>query len=226
MSDALIVFRCLCLDIMMLPTHALVGMALALPLALVAPEYAVIALSAGFLGGVFPDLDMYLGHRKTLHYPVYFSVLAVGVGAIAITMPTPVTVGSAVFLAAAAVHSVMDIFGGGLELRPWEASSDRAVYDHYTGRWIAPRRWIRYDGAPEDLGLSVVLAGPLALTVDGVFRWLIFVSLVVAISYASVRRVLPVLAVTVVSILTDRLPSWLHSYIPARYVGASRDSSV
>ena len=72
----------------MLPTHALAGMALALPVALVAPEYAPAALAAGFVGGVLPDLDLYTGHRKTLHFPTYYSVLGAGGLVAAVSSPT------------------------------------------------------------------------------------------------------------------------------------------
>ncbi len=102
-----------------------------------APEFATVGLVAGFLGGLVPDLDMYVGHRKTLHYPVYYSVLATGGVLVGLAVPSVLTVAVALFLLGAAVHCVADIFGGGLELRPWEGTSDRAVYDHVRGRWIA-----------------------------------------------------------------------------------------
>ncbi|WP_435076861.1 hypothetical protein [Halococcus sp. AFM35] len=121
----------------MATTHALAGVALA---ALVASEQAGVALPAGFVGGLFPDLDLYVGHRKTLHFPVYYWPLALAGGVLVAIGTGPATVGLACFLLAAALHSTMDAFGGGLELRPWEATSERAVYNHYTGRWHRPRR--------------------------------------------------------------------------------------
>ncbi|QLG48140.1 metal-dependent hydrolase [Natrinema halophilum] len=204
---------------MMLPTHAFTGLLLALPYALAIPEFGSAALVAGFLGGVFPDLDMYVGHRKTLHYPVYFSVLGVAVAPIALLTPSLLTVAAAFFLLGAAVHSVTDIFGGGLELRPWEATSDRAVYDHYRGRWIAPYRWVRYDGAPEDLMLSVTLAAPLLITLEGTLRWIVVASLGVAIVYTAVRRILPAIAEVLFGRgLISSLPSPVLAYVPARYL--------
>ncbi|WP_248897697.1 metal-dependent hydrolase [Haloplanus halobius] len=198
---------------MMLPTHALAGMLLALPVALAMPEFAGVALLAGFLGGVVPDADLYAGHRRTLHYPVYYSALVpAGVLALAV-WPSVMTVALAVFLLAAAAHSVADVFGGGLELRPWEATSNRAVYDHYNRRWVAPRHWIRYDGAPSDLALSVALAAPLLFVVGPSHRWLVTAALVVAVVYATVRRTLP----SVVERLVGGLPTWLLAYLPARY---------
>ncbi|MFC6767016.1 metal-dependent hydrolase [Natrinema soli] len=203
---------------MMLPTHALVGLALALPLAAIAPEFADVALTAGLLGGILPDLDMYIGHRKTLHYPVYYSVLALAVAPFAMLVPTTATIAATVLLLGAAVHSVMDIFGGGLELRPWEATSSRAVYDHHRGRWLAPRRWVRYDGAPEDLLLSLGIAVPLLIALDGVLRSIVGAALVVAVVYTAVRRLLPTIAeVLVAGYLVRTLPDRLLTLLPARY---------
>ena len=178
---------------MMLPTHALVGLALAIPLAFVAPEFAAVALTAGLLGGVFPDLDMYAGHRRTLHYPTYFTWLAAAAIPLALVVPAVPTVAAACFLVAAAAHSVMDGFGAGLELRPWEATSERAVYDHRRGEWLAPRRWVRYDGAPEDLALAVGCALPVVLTFDGTLRVVTYVLLAVSVLYTAFRKRLPAL---------------------------------
>src|SRR6056297_545185 len=66
-----------------------------------------------------------------------------------------------------ALHAASDALGGGLELKPWRATSERAVYDHFRGRWIRPRRWVRYDGAPEDLAFAGILAGSLLLYAEG-----------------------------------------------------------
>lgn len=203
---------------MMLPTHAIAGMVLALPVAYVSPEFAGVALVAGLVGGVVPDLDLYAGHRKTLHYPVYYSALATVALALAVAVTTVPTVVAAFVLLGAAVHSVADAFGGGLELRPWEATSDRAVYDHHNRRWIAPRRWVRYDGSPGDFLLSAALAVPLLVTLDAPFRWLVIGALAVAAVYTAVRRVLPALAVLLVErVLTPLAPERVRSYVPARY---------
>lgn len=202
----------------MLPTHALFGMLLALPIAVLAPEHSAVALAAGLAGGVLPDLDLYTGHRKTLHYPVGYSLLAGVAAAGALLHPTALTVGAALLLAAAASHSLVDVLGGGLELRPWEGTSDRAVYDHARGRWIAPRRWVRYDGAPEDLLLSVGLAGPLLVLVDAPFRSVVLASLGVAAVYTASRRTLPRIAQTLATtVLPGRVPPSLLARIPGRY---------
>lgn len=204
---------------MMLPTHALVGILLALPIALTAPEFASVAIVSGLLGGIGPDLDLYVGHRKTLHYPVYYSVLAVAAVSIAALVPTTATIAATCLLLGAAVHCVMDIFGGGLELRPWETTSERAVYDHHRGRWLPPRRWIRYDGAPEDLLLSIAFAGPLFVVLDGTLRWIVASIVAVAIGYTAVRRILPTIAELLVErLLVRRLPERVLGCIPSRYL--------
>lgn len=177
----------------MLPVHALVGLLLALPLVFVAPAFASAALWGGLLGGTFPDFDMVSAHRKTLHFPTYYSVFAVVAVAIAVVVPTPPTAAGMFFFIGAAVHSLMDIFGGGLSLRPWKATSDRAVYDHYRQSWYSPRRWVRYDGAPEGLLLAVMLAIPLLAVLENPFRWIIVAALTVAVVYTAVRRSLPTL---------------------------------
>lgn len=198
---------------MMLPTHALVGMLIALPVAMAVPEASGIVLGAGLLGGMFPDLDMYAGHRKTLHFPVYYSVLAAGAAVFAVAASATVAEAIVMFLFAAAVHSVSDILGGGLELHPWEATSERAVYDHHRDRWLRPRRVVGYDGSPGDLLLSAGVALPLWLAVDGQFRWVIVGALVVGSVYTGVRRLLPAIAIHLASILPERLVG----YLPRRY---------
>ena len=198
---------------MMLPTHALAGAALAVPLATVAPEAAAVVLAAGLLGGVLPDLDLYVGHRRTLHFPVYYSAAAAIAVPSAVVFGTTASVALAAVLLGAAVHSVADVFGGGLELRPWQATADRAVYDHFNGRWIAPRRWIRYDGAPEDLLVSAALAAGLWGVVDGELRIVVAGALAVAGAYTVVRRVLP----GVVEVVVPALPAVVVASLPARY---------
>jgi hypothetical protein len=203
---------------MMLPTHALGGMALGLLIGAFVPEFGTVALLAGFVGGVVPDLDMYAGHRKTLHFPVGYPIMAVSASLLAAAVPTVATVGVATGLLAAALHSLSDVLGGGLELRPWEGTSDRAVFDHVRGRWLAPRRWVGYDGSPGDLALSSLLAAPLLLTTTGTVRTLVLASLSVATLYATVRRRLPALArLLVQSILVPSLPDRWHGHVPDRY---------
>ena len=198
----------------MATTHALAGVAVAALVALVAPEQAGVALAAAFVGGLFPDLDLYAGHRKTLHFPVCYWPLALVAGVLAAIATGPATVGLACFLLAAALHSAMDVLGGGLELRPWEATSERAVYNHFAGRWHRPRRWVRYDGAPEDALLGLVLAVPALLVAGTAMRWLVGGTLCLSVGYVLVRRRVPVLTERLVGFV----PAELVEHVPERFV--------
>lgn len=203
---------------MMATTHALAGVVLAVVFATLFPETAAgtipIPVVAAALGGLFPDFDLYVAHRKTLHFPVYFSVLAVPALAVAALAPTTLTLSVALFLAAAALHSVMDAFGSGLELKPWLGTSDRAVYDHYHGRWVRPRRWIRYDGAPEDLAAAALFAAPALYVFDGPVRSGVLVALGVSAGYVVLRKPM----VTMAQRLVDSLPAGVLAYVPNRFV--------
>jgi hypothetical protein len=129
---------------MMAITHAMVGMLLAIPVAVVAPEFALAAATGGLLGGVVPDLDLFVGvHRRTLHFPVAGPVIGGGACLVAVASPSTLTVGAAVFLLSAGLHASTDVLGAGEELRPWERTNPFAVYDHVRGRWLRARYLIR-----------------------------------------------------------------------------------
>ena len=199
---------------MMATTHALAGVALAVLVSVFAPEVGTVTLVAAALGGTFPDFDLYAGHRRTLHFPVYYTVLAVLAALAAALAPSTATLAVALFLAAAALHSVSDAFGGGLELKPWLATSDRAVYDHYRGRWIAPRRWVRYDGAPEDFALCLALGAPSYVALDGPAALAVAATVGVSGVYALCRK--PMVRIT--ERLVAALPPWMHARLPERFV--------
>lgn len=197
----------------MLPTHAVVGLALAAPLAVIAPNLSTAVLTGAVIGSVFPDLDLYAGHRRRLHYPTTYAVLAVLTAVVAAIVGTPLVVGVAAFLVGAAVHCRMDRYGGGLELRPWEGNSEKAVYDHVRGQWRRPKRWIEYDGSPRDLLVLTVLAVPLLVVLDGPFRFVVVACLVVGVAYTVLRRRLAAVAPVVFAFVPDRLTQ----YVPERY---------
>lgn len=199
---------------MMATTHALVGIAIAAAAALAVPEITVLGIVAAAAGGVFPDLDLYAGHRQTLHYPVYFALLAVPAVLLAAVLATPVAWALVLFLVAAAAHSIMDAAGGGLELRPWRGRSERAVYSHYHGRWLRPRRWIRYDGAPEDLGFGAVVAAPTLLAFDGPVALVVWGLLAVSVVYTLVRKPM----VTLAEWLFERTPEPVRTQLPDRFL--------
>lgn len=198
---------------MMATTHALVGAALAAGVAVVAPEFATVALVGGLIGGAAPDLDLYRDHRRRLHFPTYYTLGALLAGLLAIVIPTTLTVGVGVAVLAAAVHARMDRYGGGLELRPWRATSTRAVYDHAKGVWYPPKRWIRYDGSPEDLGLAITAAVPALLVFEGPAHPVILATIGISAVYVAVRRRLPDLAED----LAAALPATVAGHVPERF---------
>ncbi|MFB6131464.1 MAG: metal-dependent hydrolase [Salinigranum sp.] len=199
---------------MMATTHGLAGVALGAGISVVAPDLGHAVVLAGAAGGVFPDLDLYAGHRKTLHFPVYYSAMAAVAAVGAALVTTPLTAAVAVFLAAAALHSISDVAGGGLELKPWLGTSQRAVYSHFHGRWIAPKRWVRYDGSPEDLVLASWLALPGVALLDGPLRLAVLGALAVSATYVLVRKPL----VDVAERIVTGLPAEVVGYLPERFV--------
>jgi hypothetical protein len=211
---------------MMATTHALAGATLAVLVGVLFPESAAgtsaIPIAAAALGGLFPDFDLYAGHRRTLHFPVYFSVAAVLAAVVAVAATaTALAPGSelavtaaALFLAAAALHSASDALGGGLELKPWLGTSERAVYSHYHGRWIRPRRLIRYDGAPEDLLVAAALAVPAVYAFDGVVETAVLAAVGISAVYVLLRKPM----VTVAQAIVDALPEDVVGRLPARFV--------
>lgn len=173
---------------MMLPTHILMGIMVATPLLFIAPEMSLYALIGAIFGSILPDLDLYFGHRESLHFPTLYPLLSTLSFGMAVVLPTPVTIGIGFAFLGAAIHCFADIYGGGLERRPWEQTSNIAVFDHVSRTWIPPRRVIRYDGAPEDLGIAVVLALPLYFLHEYPFSGVIVVALVIAFLYTTFRR--------------------------------------
>jgi hypothetical protein len=169
-------------------THAFAGLTMAVAVAAVAPEVAIPAAIGGLAGGIFPDLDLLADHRRTLHFPVYYWVPAIGTSGVALIDPTAVTVAIALFFLSAALHSASDVLGGGLELRPWLGKAEKGVYVHASRRWVRPKQWIRYDGAPEDLVLATLLAVPGLVTFDGYIRTIVFVALAISVVYTVTRK--------------------------------------
>jgi hypothetical protein len=197
----------------MVTTHALAGLALAAGVTALEPGLGgTIPALAAAVGGIVPDLDLPGEHRRTLHFPVYGSLAALPAVGVAALAPSPVTVAIALFVVAFALHAASDALGGGLELRPWEGTSERAVFDHARGRWIPPRRWIRYDGAPEDFLLGIALAVPTLVVFDGAIQTGVYVALAVSAAYALVRKPL----VAAGERLSEDLPEDVRRRLPER----------
>lgn len=184
---------------MMATTHVFAGLAVVAPVAFVAPEFAVPLAVGAIVGGLAPDFDLVLEHRRSLHFPVVglpVATLAVG---LAVLAASSVTVTLAAVAVVAWLHAASDALGDGPEMDPWTDPGDRAVYDHVRGRWIRPRRWIRYDGAPEDGIAAVALAVPPLLVFEGWIAALVVGGVAVSIVYVLLRRR-----------LVAWLPEWLE----------------
>lgn len=173
---------------MMTPTHAMAGALLGAVVATAIPGVGSVAVVVGFVGGALPDADLLGTHRRSLHFPVYGSGAAAVAAGLAAAVTTPVTVLLAVFLGSVAVHCVMDAFGGGVGLRPWEGTSEKGVYDHFTGRWVRPRGWVRYAGAPEDFLVAAACCLPVLVLSSGGLRLILGVVLVGSGGFVLVRR--------------------------------------
>jgi hypothetical protein len=106
-------------------------------------------------GGIFPDVDIVADHRRTLHFPVGYSVLGIGVGLVALAVPSTEALLGFVFVGSAAIHCLSDVLAGSVEAEPWKRTTERAVYNHALGLWHRPRRYVRYSGAPEDFALTL-----------------------------------------------------------------------
>ncbi len=177
---------------MMNTTHGAVGAAMASVVVLLSPAFATAAAVGAIAGSLLPDVDLFVGeHRRTLHYPVLGWVVALPALVWAALVPSPASVAIGFFLLGLAVHSAMDAFGAGTEVRPWEATSDRGVYAHVPGTWLRARRWVRYDGAPEDLALCALASLPAVLLFDGVIRWLVLAGLLLSVLYTAFRKRIP-----------------------------------
>lgn len=173
---------------MMATTHGFVGLAIAAVVAVIAPEFAVAAAIGGIVGGIFPDLDVLADHRRTLHFPGYYMMVALPAIALAYVVTDMVTVGVATFLVAAAVHSLSDALGGTPSAVPWESDLEHAVYFHAADRWLPAKRWVRYDGAPEDFAVGAVFALPGLVVFAGSIRHLVLAGIVVSLVYTVFRR--------------------------------------
>jgi len=178
-----------------------------------APDIAPAALAGGLVGGMFPDLDLYSGHRKTLHFPTGYLLAALPAAALAVLVQSPIAVGFAFFIFGAAAHCQMDRLGGGLELRPWEGSSEKAVYNHVRGEWHRPMRWVPYDGSPQDLALLSMVALPLLNVLETPFRPVVGLALGVGIVYVALRQWLASIA----PVVFGYVPAPLVEYVPDRY---------
>lgn len=65
------------------------------------------------------------------------------------------------------------------------------MYVHPAKRWLRPRYLVRYDGAPEDLALTLLFSVPGFLAFSGGVRVAIAVGVAVALFYTGFRKRMP-----------------------------------
>jgi hypothetical protein len=110
---------------------------------------ASVLVVVGTLGGSFPDIDRVEGkigfinivHRKTLHYPLGYFVLALITYVFFLYYSDwrSVCWFAIAFFIGAGLHSVMDILDG-----PRDIDLNEGVYEHLTRKWIRARDKIHF----------------------------------------------------------------------------------
>lgn len=183
---------------MMLPTHISSGLLIAGIFSHIFPEYTSVFLIAIVIGSILPDLDLIIGtHRKTLHYPIYSLlgvVISAGISPLFTGVYGVILVG---FFIGVFQHSISDVLGGGVEEKPWERTSDKAVYSHYNDKWLPPTYHLGYDGSLKDVfALTILLIlSWMLLPYNQYVTGFILLLFVIGVLYASVRKLLPRLSI-------------------------------
>jgi hypothetical protein len=193
---------------MMAFTHLLLSVAVAAVVSPLVGEYVAfpLLLATVVVGGVAPDLDLLARHRRTLHYPFGYPLLALGsLGTFWSTGATAALLGTLLF-AAATLHVFGDLLGGSAETAPWDPVTEFGVYNHLLGWWHRPRRLIRYSGSPGDLLLAWAFAlAALAVSGDPVLDAAVVGLAGLAGVYTLARRRLQSLAVGLEWLLPARI---------------------
>lgn len=197
----------------MATTHAFIGLLAGVASLPVTAKYAPAPsiMLAAFIGGLLPDLDLVITHRKTLHFPVIFPVAAFGLLTLSTLTGSQLLFVFGIAVASAGLHSITDIFGGGVGYEPWKQSSSKGVYNHVLGRWHRPKRLVRYSGASEDFWLAAGVAIPLILspTLGSSYQALLIGTLIASGLYTVSRRRLPRIASMFTSVFPVGILHWL-----------------
>lgn len=193
---------------MMAFTHLLLSVAVAAVVSPLVGEHVAFPLLLGtvVVGGVAPDFDLLARHRRTLHYPVGYPLLAFGCLATFWSTGAPTALLGTLLFAAAALHVFGDLLGGSAETAPWDPVTEFGVYNHLLGRWHRPRRLVHYSGSPGDLLLAWAFAAVvLAASGDPVLDAAVVGLAGLAGVYTLARRRLHSLAVGLERLLPARI---------------------
>ncbi len=172
---------------MMYTTHILIGMLIGSSAKFWAPEFVFYAVIGGIFGALIPDLDIKLVHRKTLHMPVYYSILAVLVCSTLLISVNTFNLFLSSMSISLAVHSVGDVFSGGLAPQEEKKIAKYPIYDHLRNKWIS-KPVIRYDGSPEDTFISLVSGLATIQLLTGYIRYLAVLMILLSLIYYTFRR--------------------------------------
>lgn len=199
---------------MMAFTHLFMSLAMAAAVVPVVSEHVAptLVVLAAVVGGLSPDLDLLARHRRTLHFPVAFPLLALAPLGLFVVTGDPVALLTGILFGAATLHVLSDLLGGSAERAPWDPTTEFGVYNHVLGRWHRPRRLVQYSGSPGDLLLGAGLAAVASLSpvTTPVMDAAIGALVVVACSYSLARRRLSALA----AVLMGHLPPQVRRLLP------------
>ena len=181
---------------MMLPTHIILGLLVMTPFVAVF-DLPVSVLYGAIIGSILPDLDLIVGtHRKTFHFPRYSFIVLIGSVVMISGYPSILGFFIVGLVVGFTLHSSSDVLGSGLEVRPWERTSKKAVFNHYTQEWEKPLHYFSYDGSPTDF--FVLFGGSIILWMFWIqqnpapyIQEVIILSIGVGVVYTFSRRVLP-----------------------------------
>lgn len=175
---------------MLFTTHFLLGLSLAAAVKLVAPQYAAAGLAA-VAGSILPDFDVLFQHRRTLHFPIASSILALFTAPFLIAAPNVVTASVFLFALGVALHCFTDLLCNGIGPDPWKHEWENAVYNHVEGEWMQPLRWIGYAGSRSDLFLLLVFAIPPVLVYGRRIQLLVAAALLISFTYVLIQEHVP-----------------------------------
>lgn len=179
---------------MMLPTHIVLTLLLSICFTVLHPEQTTKIFYVSILAGVFPDLDTLFGqHRKTLHNIQVYSIMMAVVLFCYIIFQTVELFLLLLFFVGCCFHYLTDIISSGLEKEPWNKTSERSVYNHYTHSWMTPKYIISYDGSIEDFviyAISTLIIIYFYYQISYI-EYIVFILTVAAIIYTAIRKKLP-----------------------------------
>jgi hypothetical protein len=130
-------------------------------------------------GAILPDLDVKFDHRRVLHFPFIYSLVAFMTSLFSLNY-------FSIFFGSAALHCVSEIFGN--DAGEYVDKEKGAVYDHIRSKWLKGLNIIRQDGGPRDLTLLTTLTiAALTMPQDFATKLVAIISLILGLFYFEIR---------------------------------------